>query len=142
MANDLGTRFKRIDSALAQRANSALECTGLTISQFSVLMTLSEERSCTLELRELERRLHVSHPTTTGLVKRLEAKGIVSISISANDARKKIVSMTDQGKNLLKAGEEGRKKAERTITKNLSAEEQATLRSLLDRIIENLDQGV
>ena len=139
--NDLGARFKRIDSSLNRRANAMLEGTGLTTTQLSVLMVLSQGHEDALEQRELERRLHVSHPTTTGLVKRMEAKGLVASNTSSTDARKKVVVMTSAGRAILAEGEQGRLESEATITKGLSAEELTTLRKLLDRIIDNLEDG-
>lgn len=69
---------------------------GLARSQFAVLGHL--ERSGPLALSELARRLYMDRTTLTRNLRPLEQAGLVSRAASPDDARVKLVSITESGR--------------------------------------------
>ncbi|MBT1002351.1 MarR family transcriptional regulator [Paenarthrobacter sp. DKR-5] len=75
-----------------------LEELGLTYPQYLVLLVLWEQDALTV--RELGEKLGLDSGTLSPLLKRLEAHGIVLRRRSAEDERRVLVELTDQGRQL------------------------------------------
>jgi DNA-binding MarR family transcriptional regulator len=70
----------------------------LTPSQFDVIATLGNTKGMTF--RELGERTLITKGTMTGVVDRLEIKGIVSRESCPEDGRSRIVRLTRQGEKI------------------------------------------
>ncbi len=71
---------------------------GLTYPQYLVLLVLWENDEVTVN--EISRKLILNTNTTTPLLKRLEALGLVTRRRSGEDERKVIIALTAKGKKL------------------------------------------
>lgn len=91
-----GLRMAVISRAHRQGMDARFEAVGLTAAQVRVMRDIAElEQRGVPEInqKDLEKRAHVTHPTMTGLLHRLESKGFVRTMPSPTDRRyKKIVS--------------------------------------------------
>ena len=67
---------------------------GITSSQASVMMFLFKNRKHEVTQQSVQAALLLSHPTITGLMKRLEAKGFITRKNSPADFRCKYVKLT------------------------------------------------
>ena len=139
MISELGPRFKKIDESLSRMANQQLAESGLTFSQ-AVLLHVIEAHHGICAQRELERELAIAHPTVTGLVKRLEAKGFVETFVSAEDGRMKMVKITPEGKHATSQGRKCQIQAEQLLTTGFTQTERDDLARLLDKVIGNLNR--
>lgn len=92
--------------------------------------------------RELEQELRLKPSTVNGIVTRLEEKGYIARRASPADGRCRLVSLTESGRS--KVGEfcAALKETDRLFTSVLSREEQELLRTLLARMIQNLESEV
>jgi DNA-binding MarR family transcriptional regulator len=70
----------------------------LTYLQYMVLLILWEQDG--VSVTSLGNKLHLDSGTLTPLLKRLEAKALISRHISAKDERMKCLFLTDEGKAL------------------------------------------
>ena len=68
---------------------------GLTLSQFDIIATLGNTAGMTLG--ELGQKTLITKGTLTGVVDRLEAKGLVKRSVKPEDRRSTIVVLTVRG---------------------------------------------
>lgn len=71
---------------------------GITYPQYLVLLVLWEKDEVTVN--EISRKLFLNTNTTTPLLKRLEAQGLVTRRRSGEDERKVIIALTPKGKKL------------------------------------------
>ena len=76
-----------------------LRPTGLTASQFSVLVALGVENDMPLGL--LAARIGLDRTTLTRVLGPMETRGIVVVGISGKDARSRLVRLTDAGRAVL-----------------------------------------
>lgn len=103
----------------------------LTYTQYIVMMVLWEKK--TLNVKELGECLFLDSGTLTPLLKKMEAKGLLTRKRSAQDERNLIVTITDAGEQL----------KEKAVTvpenmmkcSNLEPEEAATLYRLLYKML-------
>ena len=92
--------------------------------------------------RDLERELRLRPSTVNGIVNRLEEKGCITRRASPADGRCRLVSLTKAGQERVDAFHTVMDGTGRRFSNCLSEEEEETLRELLSRIIENLENEV
>jgi DNA-binding MarR family transcriptional regulator len=115
---------------------------GITGSQWGILRTLHRaERDglAGLRLTDLSDRLLVRPPSVTAAVDRLERAGLVVRDASTTDLRAKQVRLTAEGRRRLEQVLAVHAAQIDTVLGVLSAEEQAALQRLLDRLGRHLE---
>lgn len=112
---------------------------GLYAGQDQIMLLLDEEDGQTPG--QLAARLGVRPPTVTKTIGRLQAQGYLEKRGSAIDARQANVSLTERGRDAIRAIEKAVRKTDRLAFKGLDKKECATLLALLTRIEANLTGG-
>ena len=90
--------------------------------------------------KDIEQRFHLTHPTVSGLLARLEAKGFIVCTPDPDDRRCKRVSATEKAEQCHLRIRDTFHALEQETLQNFSPEEVQTLLRLLDRAIENLSE--
>ena len=101
-----GLRFAVLQRTMRRQMDEYVRGTGLTGTQFSVLGALGRlEREGTGEVTQkaLEDAAHVTHPTMTELLKKLESKGFITCRPSEVDRRCKAVASAEKARALRQA---------------------------------------
>lgn len=83
---------------IINRYTPFLEKLDLTYTQYITMMVLWEEKEVTA--KELGRRLYLDSGTLTPLLKKMEAKGLLTRSRSSYDERNLVVRITEKGELL------------------------------------------
>lgn len=73
---------------------------GLTPAQFDIIATLGDTRG--MNFRELGEKTLITKGTLTGVIHRLQARGLVSCERSLTDGRSHIVTLTAKGEALFR----------------------------------------
>ena len=84
--------------------------------------------------------LKVKPSTANGILDRLEEKGMVERSASGADARRRFITLTDKGRQQQALFRKNFQAAEEQMLRGLTPEEVETFRTLLGRIIRNLEE--
>ena len=79
-------------------ASTHIHQQGLTISQFDILVTLGNDQGMTP--KELVEKTLITKGTLTGVVDRLQLKGLVKRTPSTLDGRSQIITLTKKGQKL------------------------------------------
>ncbi|MET7455451.1 MarR family transcriptional regulator [Streptomyces sp. NPDC005574] len=103
----------------------------LTGAQARLLSLLSLEP---LPMRKLARKLKCEPSNVTGIVDRLESRGLVERRPDPTDRRVKVAAATDEGRRIARDLREGLRFAREPLA-GLSAEERGSLRDLLRRML-------
>ena len=114
----------------------------VTPVQSRTLVYLSCQGTQGVNQRELEKELRLRPSTVNGIVNRLEEKGFVARRTSPADGRCRLVSLTEEGRKQLEAFESIIDGTGRRFASCLTDDEEETLRKLLIRMIENLENEV
>jgi DNA-binding MarR family transcriptional regulator len=75
-----------------------LRSMGLTMTQFDVIATLGNQPPMTC--KELGEKTLVTKGTLTGVLERLESKGILERKLNPDDARSQMIGLTVEGQRL------------------------------------------
>ena len=137
---DLGFKIKIISKLLTQNMNNSITSLDLTSSQARVLgyLCYRTQRQETVYPRDIERHFRFTHPTVSGLLQRLEAKGYLSSEPSTEDRRCKQILVTERA---LEANQQVLNQlaaSEQRLISNMSLAKITQLQSFLDRMIQNL----
>ena len=84
---------------------------------------------------DLERQYSMTHPTTIGLLDALEKKGFTTRVENPNDARGKLIALTEKADTMQDELEALGTKIENKLTERLSDEEREQLAFLLSKLM-------
>lgn len=130
--------IKYISDKVRQKADNNLKDHNVTLSQVRVLNFLWRENgSCSQ--KQIEDFLQVSHPTVVGLVSRMEQSGYIQTSVSPDDKRNKIVTVTDSGMSLACELCRYMEDIDKRMLVGLTDEQQAQLAHMLYIVAQNFE---
>ena len=121
---------------IIRRYKPFLDEIDLTYTQYITMMVLWERRSVTA--KELGGCLFLDSGTLTPLLKKLEAKGLVTRHRSEEDERSLVVSITQEGMDLRERARSIPEQMGRCV--KLEAEEAQTLYRLLYKLLEGAER--
>ncbi|WP_149259423.1 MarR family winged helix-turn-helix transcriptional regulator [Actinomadura sp. K4S16] len=127
----LCTRIRRTEQALMGHHEAVLRGYGLTMTQYTVLLTLSREGG--MSGAQLARACGVTQQTMATVLTGLQNKGLVVREPSPVHAKVMIATPTDEGRRLLERAYEEVIVLERALTDAFTPAEHAALCELLDR---------
>ena len=134
----IGPKIKALSTALAQELNRSTAELGLTSSQAFFLGYLVHHRDRPVYPRDLEREFEFSHPTVSGVLRRLESKGFVTFQTGDTDRRCKQVLPTEKAMECHAAISRRLMQTEQKALAGLSDAEVAELHRLLGAVMENM----
>ncbi|MGM9550530.1 MAG: MarR family winged helix-turn-helix transcriptional regulator [Faecousia sp.] len=116
---------------------SALASMDLTAAQGHIMGYLAKcsQPPCS---RDIEAAFHLSHPTVSGLLSRLEKKGFIEFRPDETDRRCKRIYVLPKGKQLHETMHRTITENEARLVEGFTPEEQALFASLLLRAISNM----
>ncbi|WP_454918118.1 MarR family winged helix-turn-helix transcriptional regulator [Xanthobacter sediminis] len=106
---------------------------GVTPVQYSLLSALADRNEA--DQTTLSRLVALDRTTTTGALKRLEARGLVRRGTSPTDRRSQSCSLTDEGRALLAEMEAAARQAHAATVEMLSAAEKELLIGAMKKIV-------
>lgn len=133
----MGRYFKMIQIRLEHFMNRQLQALELTSAQGHIIgyLTCAKEPPCA---RDIEGFFRLSHPTVSGLLSRMEAKGFVEVCPDPADRRIKRIYLLEKGYACSRQIRNSILENDRRMVRGFTPEEEAMLKRLLERAIENL----
>lgn len=132
-----GHMFRLLHSGCSQALNTALAQMELTSAQGRVMGYLArrEQPPCA---KDIEEEFHLSHPTVSGLLSRLEKKNFIVFRPDEKDGRCKRIVISEKGIRCHERIYHVISENEQRIVRGFSREEQEQFASLLVRAVENM----
>lgn len=130
--------IKRLNGIMEKRTNNSLNDDGITLSQIKLLCILEQEGSLTL--KELEKYFCVAQATISGIVVRLEKKGLIESFYSPEDKRAKHVRLTDDGIKMCEHAKCSMERNEQWLLSSLDDGEKKELHRLLQKIYDDVSR--
>lgn len=138
LAGHIPFLLARARAAVTGNANDALAELGLKVRTFSVLWLAGEGLNPTQ--RELSDFLSLDPSQVVPLVDDLERRGAVTRQADPRDRRSRIIVVTPAGRRLLRKALALTEAADNRSLSALTAEERATLQTLLSKVVGLLAQ--
>lgn len=132
-----GHMVRVLNFAISQSLTQALAEMELTSAQGRIMgyLALSKERPCA---KDIEEKFHLSHPTVSGLLARLEKKGFIEFRPDEKDRRCKRIYMLPKGADCNDQIYRVIRENERKLVTGFSEAEKQQFSSLLTRAANNL----
>ena len=134
-ADKIAIFIKRLSLEIDKLSNPILEPYDLTHSQYKILKYLLMSPPETVKQVDIEHFFSMTNPTVTGLVQKLEKKGMIERKVNPQDSRSKILCPTQKTiemKDLLVTLGD---KLEGTLTEVLTGKEKQELLRLLKKLL-------
>lgn len=129
--------LRRITRAIDLHSKGLVNEVGLTAPQLATLLAV--RRLHPISVGALAKSVHLSQATMTGILNRLEKRGLVERSRSGNDRRSVVVELTLQGDQLVAAAPSLLQDRFRRELLTLQEWEQTQMLSTLQRIASMMD---
>ena len=140
MPNDLILYIRFVYFALEREKNQYFEQHNLTSSQGDILLFLGgayyHQRD--VNQKNIEEHFHLTNPTVTGLLKRLEEKGFIDRKKSETDGRQKLISLTDQSIQVLEDFQAHKETIDQKLLQGIDGDEHALIIKQLKKLLRNL----
>lgn len=136
---DCGEYIHWISDVLEKRTELLLAKGGLTLSQIMVIESFRHSKDGYQTVQGIQNALHVAQPTASGLVKRMERKGLLK-RIDSMDKREKVITLTEEGHAAITNARKGMISTESILLASLSEEESKQFHYLLDKVWNALDK--
>ncbi|MGD8375612.1 MAG: MarR family transcriptional regulator [Acidobacteriota bacterium] len=129
--------LRRITRAIDLHSRSLIRSHGLTGPQLFVLRDLARREPVTVG--KLAEQVNLSQPTVTGILSRLERRGLLSRERSRFDRRQVLVSVTDKGRRVAATSPSLLQERFLTEFEQLLDWEQSLILSSLQRVVAMLE---
>jgi len=129
----------QISKALHRRTSE--ELLGMRLKQFLLLGYVRDHGNGGVSQQELETALLIDANSVVLLLNELEAAGLSVRRRDTHDRRRHLVELTASGRVAVERAEKARESLEDAILADFNAEERATLRKLLRRVLDGLSQA-
>ena len=137
MQNHIGHLIRILHWCTDQTITASLEQMDLTASQGRILGYLSHQPSPPCP-KDIEEAFHLSHPTVSGLLSRMEQKGFIELRSDPDDRRCKRIYTLPKGEQCHERMHQTICANEKRIVEGFTPEEQAQFAALLQRAITNM----
>ena len=139
-ADKIAILIKKLSLEIDKLSNPILEPYDLTHSQFKILKYVLMNPEKNIRQADIEHYFSMTNPTVTGLVQKLEQKGMIERNVNPDDSRSKILCPTkktiDMKDTLCGLGEE----LENRLTGVLDAGEKKELMRLLNKLLRKKEE--
>lgn len=140
MSKRTGYMIKQIHQLNQIRLNQMMAKFDLTATQTFTMIYLfkSYEKKIQVKQKDIEREMDISNPTVTGILNRLESKGLIERVECKNDARAKNICVTKKALDLDIVLREMFSENEKQLVSSLNNEEKQQLDYLLEKILNDI----
>ncbi len=137
MPKHYGPLLRFLHSSMDRELTAALEKMELTSAQGHILgfAKLQKTPPCP---KDIEEAFHLSHPTVSGLLQRMEKKGFIEMRTDAKDRRCKRIYVLPKGQECTDTLYQTILATEEKLVQGFTEEERALFRSLLERAVTNM----
>ena len=121
-----------------QTMTDALNKVDLTASQGRLMAFVAHRGEQPTYARDVEAELHLTHPTVSGLLSRLEQKGFIELNTDPNDRRSKRIVISEKGLACHERMHAAISEHESRVVPGFTEEEKALFALFLQRAIDNV----
>ena len=139
-AEKVGLLTKSINLAIEKERNRYLMEYGLTAVQTDVLQFITAAQNHGVEINQvdIEKEFHLSNPTVTGILKRLEAKDFIEKKESKKDRRYKWICLTDKAVSVFRRSWNNKRRIEEYLLRDIPQEQIDLAIAAMEKMMENM----
>lgn len=132
-----GHYARMLHNCTDQAMNAAMAQMDLTAAQGHILGYLANRQEPCCH-RDVEEAFHLSHPTVSGLLCRMERKGFITLCCDPADHRRKLIHVELKGRSCMQTMHETILAIEAQMVQGFTPEEKQLFATFLERAIQNI----
>ena len=140
MNNHYGRLARTLHWCTDQAMTAELEKMELTAAQGHIMGYLAHASMPPCP-RDIENEFHLSHPTVSGILSRLEQKGFIQLQTDPEDRRIKRITVLPKGRECHERMHRVIQDNESRMVEGFTPEEKQQFAALLNRAIQNMGGG-
>lgn len=129
-------KIRTLANLITKNRDADIQKFGLTTAQADILLYCAENSGKSFV--DLKKYFNIAHQTAQGLVQRMADKGLLSITLSPNDARCKQIFLTPKGQSIYEDMLKNGTYTGNKLLEGMDALEKEQFFSLIDLAIKNL----
>ncbi len=133
-----GFYIKCLSNEITKGFDEHFKSRNITKSQMDIVQYVLEHQNQDVSQKDIQDYLHISNPTVTGLLTRLETKGFITRKTCKNDKRLKYIYPTPQAYELCDDILHAIKDLENKMLEGLDKSQQETVLYALHTMLNNL----
>lgn len=137
MKHHYGPRLRALHWCMRQRMSEALGQMELTSAQGHIMGFLAHRESPPCS-KDIEEAFRLSHPTVSGILRRMEKKGFIEFRPDETDRRCKRIHILPKGWDCHSRIEKAILETENQVVQGFTEQEQALFSEFLNRALTNL----
>ena len=137
MTRHYGHMLRILHWCTDQAMTTALESMELTASQGHIMAFLAHQKEPPCP-KDIEDAFHLTHPTVSGLLARMERKGFIELRPDSRDRRCKRIHILEKGWDCHALMHQTIESTEDSIVRGFTPEEKEQFAALLQRAIDNM----
>ena len=131
----LARQVLNLANQIVKNRNRHIKELNLTAEQADSLFFFSAGGKSISDLRD---HLHIRHQTAQGIVKRMEEKELLSLSVSAADGRCKTVSLTEKGEETMACLRRNGTHTGSRLLSGMTPQQQEQFAALIRQALDNI----
>lgn len=135
----IGFYLRYISDGIKKDLNNIFSKYDITCQQGQMLLYLMFHEKENINQKTIEETHNLKSSTVSGILKRLEAKGLIERIVFNDDNRFKVIKATPKAYELKDILDRNREKVRFELTQGLSEDEEETLMRLLEIVAKNTD---
>lgn len=128
--------IKKTALAIEKLSNQVLAPYEMSNAQYKIMMMLYRNPDKTVRQADIEEKFSLTNPTVTGIIQKLEKKGLIQRVQNPNDKRSKLLCLTAKAYELRDELDQLGEALEGQITEPLTGQECEQLCALLKKMLE------
>ena len=133
---ELARQVLTLANRIVKKRNSHLKELNITAEQADSLLFFDANEGSSIS--DLKQYLQIRHQTARGIVKRLEEKGFLKLSVAEEDGRYKTVSITENGDKIVKQLKQNGTHTGDQLLTGMTKGEQEQFSMLIKKALENV----
>lgn len=133
---ELARQVLNLANQIVKNRNMHLKELNITAEQADSLLFFNSYNNKSIS--DLKEHLLVSHQTARGIVKRLEEKGLLKLSVSESDGRYKNISMTEKGTHIVECLKKNGTHTGYQLLTGMTEQEQEQFSALIEQALKNI----
>lgn len=133
---ELARQVLTLANRIVKKRNGHLKELNITVEQADSLLFFDANEGSSIS--DLKQYLQIRHQTARGIVKRLEEKDFLKLSVSEADGRYKTVSITENGDKIVKQLKQNGTHTGDQLLTGMTKQEQEQFSILIKKALENV----
>jgi len=141
MVENIGLEIRIVSNLIYHKMNQqTMETENVSVHQCLILQHLAQHENSEVYQKDIEQLFSIRRSTANQMLRTLEERGLIRRSPSAENARKNVLELTEEGSRTCEALNDSMRELLQELLRGIDREELAQFQTTLRKLWHNMDQ--